>query len=303
MKPRVTGYAGPMPELPEVETVRRTLEPAVLGQAVQEVKFGPHPVVRGDTSPTALMLGEPIALTRRHGKQLALLSPTGRTVLVHLGMSGSLRFHPYPDAGRSPQVQSNRQEPKPREPDWRKPDRHTHVTWCLPHGELRFRDPRRFGGLWTYPDPETLHAQRWSALGPDALEITEPELREALGTTRRNLKAALLDQSLIAGLGNIYVDEALFSAGLRPTWRADRIQRQEVRRLHRVIQPLLKDAIARRGTTLRDYTDASGQPGENAPTLRVYGRGGQPCLVCQTILKSTVLQQRTTVYCPQCQTR
>jgi formamidopyrimidine-DNA glycosylase len=199
-------------------------------------------------------------------------------ICVHLGMSGQLWFCP---AGT-----------RPARPD------HIHCEWRLPGGRLVFRDPRRFGGLWTYTSVEELTEQRWSRLGPDALTLDARTLRRRLGRTHRAIKGVLLDQSIVAGIGNIYADEILFAARLHP---ASRVPADRCRLLARSIRQVLSQAIAAGGSTIRDYMDGRGQPGSYVRQHKVYGRAGQPCRRCDTPLETRSLGQRTTVFCPGCQ--
>ena len=270
-----------MPELPEVETVRRTLEPAILGRAVTRVLVHRGDVVRGlrgSSRGATLLEGDRVRETARLGKQLALIGESGRVVLVHLGMTG--RMVVRDDS----------------------PLAHTHVEWKLEDGtRVAFADARRFGGLWTYASVEELHARRWNMLGPDALSVRSDQLARRLGKTRRPIKAALLDQGVLAGVGNIYADEALFLAKIGPRTRADTLAPERVRDLARAIRRVLYDALRARGTTLRDYVDARGQRGDAGPTLRAYARAGLPCVRCGQTLKGTRITQRTTTYCPDCQ--
>ena len=273
-----------MPELPEVETVRRTLARAALGRVVESADVRRTDVVRGAVSDTALLVGRRITGVVRHGKQLAVvaggLGADASCVCVHLGMSGSLRV------GNGTTTH----------------DAHSHVVWQLDGGRsVVFRDPRRFGGVWLFPSEADLHATRWSALGPDALQIRPTDLHQRLQRTRRAIKAALLDQSVVAGLGNIYVDELLFQIGVHPERPADTIGLRETQRLVRVMRQLLTKAIAAGGSTLRDYTDADGRSGRFQQAHLVYGRAGAPCRQCDTQLEAVTLASRTTVFCPRCQ--
>lgn len=237
-------------------------------------------VIRGDRRPAAMLAGRRVGAVLRHGKQLAILGEHGSAVCVHLGMSGSLRLAP----GRTDR------------------DPHTHVEWVLNNGSaLRFRDPRRFGGVWTFPDEQALRAGRWDRLGPDALSITPRMLLEALAHTKRGIKAALLDQEVLAGLGNIYVDELLHRARLHPMTRADALPAEQVRAMVRRMRSLLRQAIASGGTTLRDYVNGTGDPGGFQARHRVYGRSGQPCKACGRLLTSALIGQRNTTWCPSCQ--
>ena len=283
-----------MPELPEVECVRRSLERLVLGRRVRSVRVNRRDVIRGPASPAALLQGGVITRLQRHGKQLAIVGESGACITVHLGMSGRLGVLPTPskrsDAGAGSQ-------------DARLPP-HTHVIWQLDDGQLvRFTDPRRFGGLWTFANLDTLRAQRWAKLGPDALAITPATLHRKCGTTRRGLKAALLDQGLVAGLGNIYVDELLFAMRLHPLRPADELDRPQCESLVRRMRTLLLSAIEHGGSTLRDYVDADNKPGTQQSRHRVYGRGGSKCLRrgCRSRIATQQIAGRTTAWCPSCQ--
>lgn len=269
-----------MPELPEVERVRRTLEPHLLHQTILEAVVFRKDVVRGGRTPTDLLAGRRIVRLDRLGKQLALVGDDGGCICIHLGMSGSLRFSTQPQT----------------------PDRHVHVRWTLPGGAaLVFRDPRRFGGVWTFPSEAALRDQRWRNLGPDALRVTPGELHALLSRKRLALKAALLDQGVVAGLGNIYVDELLHVCRLSPLRPACGVDAAHTRCLVRRMRTLLASAIRAGGSTLRDYADANGTAGGFQTRHRVYGRGGQPCLTCRAALSTATVAGRSTVYCDYCQ--
>jgi len=219
----------------------------------------------------------------RRGKQLALLGegPDGatRAVVVQLGMSGRLVT-----AGPGEARQA-----------------HTHIEWHLEGGiRLRFIDPRRFGAVSIAPDSASL-AARWATLGPDALTVRAPALAGLLSARRTPIKAALLDQRIIAGVGNIYADEALHVAGIHPRRPAGAINTADVSRLANAIRTVLRRAIRAGGSTLRDYTDGSGAAGKYQSRHAVYGRGGTPCLRCGETLRAEQVAQRKTVWCPVCQ--
>ncbi|MEM9417765.1 MAG: bifunctional DNA-formamidopyrimidine glycosylase/DNA-(apurinic or apyrimidinic site) lyase [Planctomycetota bacterium] len=276
-----------MPELPEVETVRRTLEAAVRGKHIASVRLYRADVVRGSDT---LLAGERIDRVERKGKQLALISEGGRQsgaacrcVCVHLGMSGSLRVVHRSDSDATS-------------------DKHVHVVWELPDGmQVLFRDPRRFGGVWGFADEAELLETRWKKLGPDALLITPKQLHTGLSRTKRALKAALLDQHLVAGLGNIYVDELLYATKLHPLKPASEVARPESQRLVRTTRRILSRAIKAGGSTLRDYVDAQGQSGGFQTQHKVYSRGGEPCPSCGKPLDTMVVAGRTTTACDRCQ--
>lgn len=288
-----------MPELPEVEHLRRALERSITGRRITRATLSRRDIVARPSDPPGgfsrakskpatkvpraeLLQGATIDALLRHGKQLAITTRQGPTLCIHLGMSGRLtRLDPG--------------SPNPH------PD-HIHAAWNLDDGaRLLFRDPRRFGGIWTFPSPDALRAARWNALGPDALAITTASLATLLANANRPVKAALLDQSRIAGLGNIYADEALFAARINPATNARRLDRTHTRRLAAAIRNTLRRAVNHGGSTLRDYRDADGNPGTFQLSHRVYARAGLPCTACRESLCSDTVAQRTTVWCPSCQ--
>ncbi|MGD9690146.1 MAG: bifunctional DNA-formamidopyrimidine glycosylase/DNA-(apurinic or apyrimidinic site) lyase [Phycisphaerales bacterium] len=277
-----------MPELPEVECVRRSLVPALLGRTLGPVTIHRPGIVDGPATTAALLARDEIVALERRGKQLALIARSGRVLIVHLGMTGQLlALSPSLAAGLS----------------------HVHVQWSLPASRvgvaanarfLLFRDPRRFGGLTPLASRAALD-QRWSALGPDALGIEPGALRESLRDSRRPIKAALLDQAVLAGVGNIYADEALFAAGIAPRTPAGRLSPDRLAKLAEAIRTTLMRAIESGGSSLRDYVDGNGRRGGFVTLHQVYGRGADPCRRCGTTLASALIAQRTTVWCPRCQ--
>ena len=280
----------PMPELPEVENVCLELADTVVGQSVTHVTVRRRDIVRGLSKPVNLLCGHTVTRIDRLGKQIALIGQAPdhdkapdreACVCIHLGMTGSLRFYLQGEPYR--------------------PDIHTHVVWRLSGGgRLAFRDPRRFGGLWTFNSVAALHDTRWSKLGEDALTITPSRLYAKLQQTRRPIKSALLNQTTLAGLGNIYADELLFDCKLHPLRPGREVNRQETRRLIRQMRTLLTRAIRLGGSTLRDYVNTSGRPGGFQHMHKVYGRSGQACPRCGQPLACTTVPGRTTVYCKRC---
>jgi formamidopyrimidine-DNA glycosylase len=276
-----------VPELPEVETVRRGLERAVLGRRIKRALLRRRDFAVGERSKPAssaeLLEGQSVASIERRGKQIAVIAGSGRVVVIHLGMSGQVLTL---EAGAQP-AQAN----------------HVHAEWHLADGaRILFRDPRRFGGLWALSSRKAL-SRRWEELGPDALNAAGSDLHEAAGTSARTIKAVLLDQAVLAGVGNIYADEALFAAGISPRRRARSLSQEEWGLLAHQIRVVLAEAIQAKGSTLRDYVGTSGEEGRAQTLHRVYGRGGEPCFICGAVLRSLTLAQRTTVYCPTCQGR
>jgi len=277
-----------MPELPEVETIRRALRPALEGAVISGASAERPEVVHGDASPAALLAGQRVDTLRRHGKQLAVVAQGGgRCVSIHLGMSGRLMLF----EGRS------RPTERPA---------HTHVVWRLEppdgrHAELWFIDPRRFGGLWTHASEAALVSSRWSTLGPDAATLRAAHLARVAKDRRAPIKAVLLDQRAVAGIGNIYADEALFRARVRPSRPAGSLAVEEVRELAAAVRTILRRAIERGGSTIRDYRTPSGAPGGFLPHHAAYGRGGRPCVRCGQSLHKGLVAGRTTVWCENCQ--
>lgn len=307
-----------MPELPEVECVRLSLERLVVGRRVTAVRVSRPGVITGARGDASLLVGDKVSKVIRHGKQLAVVGESGdsggvsggvsgggnsggRCVCVHLGMSGQLCVV---DGQQGPATTTQRTSGVPGSGIGQALPPHTHVFWQLDGGlGLRFTDPRRFGGLWTFDDQDELVAQRWSRLGPDARRITAGQLSKGLAKTRRSLKAALLDQHLIAGLGNIYVDELLFNARLHPLTPASAINPAQLPGVVRRMRTLLTGAIARGGSSLRDYVDGDGRQGGQQARHRVYGRAGLVCKRrgCTGVIISEQVTGRTTAWCPRCQ--
>lgn len=274
-----------MPELPEVETVRRSLEPALFEGSIVAVETSTL-ALRRRAIPRELLrralTGARFTATRRHGKYLMLDTSAGATVLVHLGMAGRLLLVD----GAAPAAP------------------HTHVTVRLSSGRaLAYVDPRRFGIVRLYPTPALWTTEELADLGPDPLDeaFVEGGFAAALGRTRRDLKAALMDQRLVAGLGNIYVSEALFAAGLSPRRRAHRTRPGERAALYAAIREVLRRGVQNRGTSFSDYVDADGRKGDNQRALAVYGREGEPCRRCGAVVRRLVQAGRATYFCPRCQ--
>lgn len=271
-----------MPELPEVETVRRTLAPAI-GQRIGSVWDSGMGLHMGRTPPRkklSALAGATFRAIRRRGKYLLLDSNRRQTLLVHLGMTGRLLI-----------VAASSRRAK-----------HTHLVMRLgAHNELRFVDARRFG-LLEVIENESEH-EALSALGPDPLVdgIDAKWLYAASRDKRATLKAFVLDQRMIAGIGNIYASEALWRARLPPTRPARALTASGARRLAAAIAEVLDNALDKGGTSLRDFVNADGVGGENADYLWVYGRFGAPCLRCKTTIQRLVLHGRSTFFCPRCQ--
>jgi formamidopyrimidine-DNA glycosylase len=279
-----------VPELPEVETVRRGLDARVVGRRIEHVEIGRPRTVRR-TSPRAVvdgLTGATITAARRRGKYLVGDLDTGDAVMIHLRMSGQLLVAPAGSVRPA----------------------HTHVVMTLagsPREELRFVDPRTFGEVVVFdPDRVDVELPELARLGldPVADELTVADLRGVLAGRRRRLKALLLDQHVLAGIGNIYADEILHAAKLRPDRSTDTLRRSDVARLHAAIVGVLGAAVEQGGSTLADaqYVDLMGEGGSYQDEHRVYGRGGLRCLTCgRADVTRVVTAGRSTHFCARCQ--
>ncbi len=277
-----------VPELPEVESVRRQLAPRLTGRRVERVWSDHHPNARFHA--VARLQGQTITSVGRRGKFLVLPlvsggDPERLELILHLGMTGSLRF-----AATSP---------APGEEDLP----HVRARLSLDDGNiLLFRDPRRFGRLSVVTAGQYAGiVPTLAAIGPEPLSpaFTVTGFAAALARTRAPIKAKLLDQRMVAGIGNIYADEALWRARIHPATR--RVGRARAERLHAAIVSVLTAAIEREGTTFRDYQMVNGASGRYAEHLEAYGRAGLPCRRCGTILRRRIVAQRGTTFCPGCQ--
>ena len=263
-----------MPELPEVETIARGLQKRVAGDSIESVWIGnkPEPLKSSAREIAKTLEGSRIQQVRRVGKHI-VFDLNGGQWIVHLGMTGRML------------VSGAEAEQQP----------HTHLVAKLASGrELRFVDPRRFGRL-------EVRSQDFAGPGTEPLHIGLDDFIKLLRGRTAPIKGALLNQKLLHGVGNIYADESLFRAGIRPRRRAGSLTRAEYARLHSALQEVLKEAIAAGGSSISDYVDAEGEEGFFQLQHRAYGREGEPCLVCKTPVKKIVVAGRGTHYCPKCQ--
>ena len=271
-----------MPELPEVETTRRGLLPYVGGRTIvalhvydRRLRWPVPPGLEG------VLAGRRIDAIERRSKYLLFRIGEG-ALLVHLGMTGSLRVHTRP--------------PPPRRP-------HDHVDLVLDDGTvLRYHDPRRFGAMLWAPEPVETHPLL-AALGPEPFDpaFDAAYLRSVTKRRRAAIKLALMDNRLIVGVGNIYANESLFRAGIRPTTGVHRVTVSRLARLVDEVRRTLEDAIAKGGSTLRDYVDSAGEPGYFQLDYFVYGRESLPCRICGTPIRALRQGGRATYFCPNCQ--
>jgi formamidopyrimidine-DNA glycosylase len=260
-----------LPELPEVETVVRTIAPYLTGRRIVAARFSSRFVTPGNRAKLARQVaGRKIESVRRRGKFIVIALDEG-TLVVHLGMTGKL-------LAAGPET------------------KHTYGVFTLDDGVLLYDDPRQFGRIeWG----ET----RVKKLGPEPLEIGLKEFSQALRGRKTRVKALLLNQTFIAGLGNIYVDETLFQSGIHPLAHASRLSAARAAKLHQAMVETLRLAIEHRGSSISDYVDAHGNRGDFQMLHRVYGREAEPCMECGSPIKKLVVAGRGTHFCPFCQKR
>ena len=272
-----------MPELPEVETVRAALEPVISGQTIAYVRL-----TRGDLRwplPKDLdknLVGRRCSAPKRRGKYILIDLSNRETLLIHLGMSGAIRLYSH-------------------KPNFEK---HDHFSVEFTSGQwIVFSDPRRFGHLDLFKSAATPKHPLLFCLGVEPLSdsFTELVLTSMMRGRKTLIKSALLDQRLVAGLGNIYVNEVLFRAGISPNRKAGSIVEQRALRLTNAIKVVLREAIKAGGTSLRDHIQPGGEIGYFVQNLRVYGRAGQSCVDCGQAIKQIIQSGRSSFYCPSCQ--
>ncbi|MGG0275415.1 DNA-formamidopyrimidine glycosylase [Bacillus rhizoplanae] len=273
-----------MPELPEVENVRRTLEKLVKGKTIEEVIVTyPKLVKEPDDAELfkEMLRGETIEEVGRRGKFL-LIYVTRYVIVSHLRMEGKYMLHEANDPV----------------------DKHTHVRFRFTDGtELRYKDVRKFGTMHLFEKGTELTVMPLADLGPEPFsgELTPAYLRERMQKTARKVKVVLLDQRIVVGLGNIYVDEVLFRSRIHPEREASSLTNEEFETLYKEIVTTLTEAVERGGSTIRTYMNSQGQIGSFQERFYVYGKKGEPCVTCGTALEKTVVGGRGTHYCPVCQ--
>jgi formamidopyrimidine-DNA glycosylase len=272
-----------MPELPEVETVVRGLQKVLPGRRIVEVRLGETDFIDDPVAIEKQLPGSRIVGVRRYGKFLVVdlesLDATGHkpALLIHLGMSGQLTTC-SPDRSVAP---------------------HTHAFFALDDGrELRYKDPRRFGRIQIVAQ---VNGSPLSSLGLDPLEAPRSEFVAQLRGRRARVKALLLDQRVLRGMGNIYTDESLWRARIHPMRLAASMKEADLRRLYTAVQAILKEAIRLRGSSISDYVDCDGLRGEFQLRHRVYDRKGEKCVRCKTAIRRAVVAGRSSYFCPRCQ--
>lgn len=273
-----------MPELPEVETVKRILEPQLTGRTITRLTLNRPDIVAHPAPQTFAdaVTGTTITGMDRRGKYLSILLQDGGRIVLHLRMTGCLLVTP---------------------PDWPQ-EKHTHLLFHLDDGnELRFIDPRRFGRFWLFGSGEADTVSGAHKLGPEPFDkrLTATYLSDTLSKRKRSIKDCLLDQSVIAGIGNIYADEILFATKIRPDRAACTLTEDDWQRLADAIPVIMAGAVEANAMTPEDYLAGKGQDYRNTPTFQVYGHAGEPCPRCGAALCRAVVAGRGSVYCPVCQ--
>jgi formamidopyrimidine-DNA glycosylase len=275
-----------MPELPEVETVARGLREALPGRRILAVRLGKTDFIDDPAAMELRLPGATVSGIRRLGKNLVVDMVAGignneagsLSLLIHLGMTGQIAII-SPDA------------PVPK---------HTHVFLSLDDGrELRYTDVRRFGRMAILANDE--HERVLGGLGIEPLEISAEEFRARIGSRNSQIKALLLNQSVMRGIGNIYADESLWRAKIHPRRVGSKLTGEELKRLHRAVQEILREAIRLRGSSISDYVDADGRKGTFQLKHRVYQRDGKKCSRCGSVIRHAIVAGRSSHFCPRCQ--
>jgi len=282
-----------MPELPEVETVARGLRRTILGRRILSVRLGKTDFIDDPVALEQHLPGRQIEAVERYGKFMllrlsAVATPSGgipengdaasAALLVHLGMTGQLA--PRPAAQPC--------------------DKHTHVIFALDDGrELRYTDPRRFGRM-AYLTEAPL-AEELTGFGADPLEVSAEEFSSRIRSRHARIKALLLDQSVLRGVGNIYADESLWRAKIHPARLGAELGKKQAETLRKALQKILQKAIVMRGSSISDFLDANGEPGEYQQHHRAYGREGKRCYRCHSVIRRAIVAGRSSYFCPRCQ--
>jgi formamidopyrimidine-DNA glycosylase len=270
-----------MPELPEVETIARTLAPGVVGRTIAGIDLIYRPLVRSGRKRIDAMRGRRVLGVRRRGKMLLIECEGRRTLVFHLKMTGQFLIAAPSDER----------------------DKHTRlvIRFADAGNELRFSDVRKFGFLLCLEGEPESACGELACLGPEPLEVGLPEFAAILKVRRGRVKSLLLDQTRIAGIGNIYADEMLFDARIHPQTPADLLTRPVLERLYGSMRKILAQAIASSGSTIQNYRDAEGRAGSFQESHKVYDRTGEPCVACGTPIRMTRVGGRSSHFCPKCQ--
>ncbi len=285
-----------MPELPEVETIAKGLSKVVAGKRIKEIKATFPGIVRQSFRIFKIaIIQKRIKDVRRRGKYLLMDLSGGKTILVHLGMTGNFLFVKYKNSSFKPSSQLLSQE----EPY----DKHNRLIFRF-YGtpdELHYNDQRKFGKLKVFNTAEEKDVFELKKLGPEALDITSSEFIEIFRRRKGRIKSALLNQQIVAGLGNIYTDESLFEAKIHPAQRVDLLSQNKLKDLRKAIKKILHKAIKAGGSSIENYCNIEGEIGSFQLQHKAYGREGEPCRTCGVKIKRIKINQRSSYFCPRCQ--
>lgn len=302
-----------MPELPEVENLRIGLEKAIIGQKIKKVLVNKPKLVSGKGNIRtakeskrkefiAGLAGERFLRIDRRAKNLIFHLTHDRIILSHLKMSGQFAYVPLNNKSHSTKIIGGH----PIELSEHKlPNKHTHIIFELANGTLFYNDTRMFGYVLFYPNQKTFQEHNHFisyGLEPLSKEFTAKYLFENLNKKSGKIKAVLMDQKIVTGLGNIYADESLFESGINPTRKASSIKTEEAKRLHKAIVRIIKRAIKVGGSSVATYKLLDQSKGNFAREHKVYGKNGKKCPTCDTPFHKILVQTRTTIFCPKCQT-
>jgi formamidopyrimidine-DNA glycosylase len=271
-----------MPELPEVETIAKGLKKVLVGKKIEDVKVVFPGIIKEDSkSFRRHVVQTKVIGVRRRGKFILIDLSNGKTILLHLGMTGSCLF-------------LRRSNPL---------DKHDHLTvaLCRSQKELRYNDQRKFGRIKSFSTSNQESISDLRGLGPEPLEVSANDFVDLLRKRKGRIKPALLNQHIVAGLGNIYADESLFEARIHPLQRIDKISPRKLKVLHQAIQKILKRAIRAGGSSIENYCNINGEIGSFQLRHKVYGREGLLCKSCKAKIKRIKISQRSSHFCPRCQ--
>lgn len=285
-----------MPELPEVETIAKGLQKVLVGKRIKEVKAIFPGIVRQNFNLfKKAVIQKRIKTVKRRGKYLLIDLSGGKTILAHLGMTGNFLFVKCSASPSKTFVQQTAQTEDH--------DKHDHVIFGFSSGnkELRYNDLRKFGKLKVFNTAKEGTIPELKKLGPEALEIKSFEFIEIFRRRKGRIKSALLNQQIIAGLGNIYADESLFEAKIHPAQKVDLLSENKLRELHKAIRKVLNKAIKAGGSSIENYSDIDGRMGRFQLHHKVYGREGESCKRCGRKIKRIKINQRSSYFCHRCQ--
>ena len=279
-----------MPELPEVETIRRGLDKYLKNKTIKEVKILDPKLIQGDVRN---VIGAKIENVERYGKGLVINLSNGYSIAIHIKLTGQLIY----------QGEENKNTKPSKEKVGKLPSKFTRAIFYLsPQGTLYFNDVRRFAWIKILPKEEVKKLNFFKNLGPEPFkDLTLEKFEKIVKASSQKIKALLMDQKKISGVGNIYANEALFEARISPLRKSNSLTKEEINKLYNAILKVLEEGLKYGGTTEINFVNADGQPGKFQEQLKVYGKKGQPCPVCKTPIEYTKISGRSTFYCPKCQ--